>query len=168
VAASGNAKQFSFARPMVGKPGCDFSFSGLKTAVRLAAEQLPAGSFAAQDVADIAASFQAAAVESIAKRVMNAVNRFKDEYPNGTTLVVSGGVAANTALRAQLKTTAEKAGLNFVAPPLRLCTDNATMIAWAGVERLQKGLVDTLDFKPRPRWPLDPSAAPSIGAGVKA
>ncbi len=168
AASSGNAKRFSFARPMTGKPGCDFSFSGLKTAVRLAAEQLPAGSFAAQDVADIAASFQAAAIESIAKRVTNAVNRFKDEYPNGKTLVVSGGVAANTALRAQLKLTAEKAGLNFVAPPLRLCTDNATMIAWAGLERLQKGLVDTLDFKPRPRWPLDPSAAPSIGAGVKA
>jgi N6-L-threonylcarbamoyladenine synthase len=168
AALSGNAKRFAFARPMSGKPGCDFSFSGLKTAVRLAAEQLPAGAFTTQDVADIAASFQAAAVESIAKRVKNAVSRFKVEYPTGKALVVSGGVAANTALRAQLKTTSERAGLDFIAPPLRLCTDNAVMIAWAGVERLRKGLVDSLDFKPRPRWPLDANATPSIGAGVKA
>jgi N6-L-threonylcarbamoyladenine synthase len=168
AAAAGNAKRFSFARPMTGKPGCDFSFSGLKTSVRLAVEQLPPGALSAQDVNDVAASFQAAAVESIAKRVKNAVGRFKDEYPNGQTLVVSGGVAANTALRTALKETADKAGLAFIAPPLRLCTDNAVMIAWAGVERLRKGLVDSLDFKPRPRWPLDPMATPSIGAGVKA
>lgn len=168
AAMSGNAKRFAFARPMSGKPGYDFSFSGLKTAVRLAAEKMPAGAFLAQDVADLAASFQAAAVDSIAKRVKNAVSRFKDEYPNGKSVVVSGGVAANTVLRAQLKATAQQAGLDFIAPPLRLCTDNAVMIAWAGIERLRKGLVDSLDFKPRPRWPLDPSATPSIGAGVKA
>jgi N6-L-threonylcarbamoyladenine synthase len=168
TAAVGNAKRFAFARPMKGKPGCDFSFSGLKTAVRQTAEQLPPGPFQAQDVADLAASFQAAAVESVADRVKRAAQRFVEEYPDGKALVVSGGVAANTALRAQLEATARKAGLDFVAPPLKLCTDNAVMIAWAGLERLRKGLTDTLDFKPRPRWPLDPTAAPSHGAGVKA
>jgi len=168
AATNGNTKRFAFARPMTGKPGCDFSFSGLKTAVRQAAEQLPPGPFGAQDVADLAASFQAAAVESLSNRVKNAVVRFKAEYPSGKTLVVSGGVAANTALRAKLKDTAEQSNLAFVAPPLKLCTDNAVMIAWAGIERLRKGLVDTLDFKPRPRWPLDPDAAPALGAGVKA
>lgn len=168
AAKHGNPKRFAFARPMKGRAGCDFSFSGLKTAVRQAAEQLPPGAFGAQDVADLAASFQAAAVEAVADRVKRAAERFAIEYPTGRTLVVSGGVAANTALRAMLQTTAAKTGLEFVAPPLRLCTDNAVMIAWAGVERLRKGLADSLDFKPRPRWPLDPTAAPSIGAGVKA
>jgi N6-L-threonylcarbamoyladenine synthase len=168
TAKTGDAKRFAFARPMKGKPGCDFSFSGLKTAVRQTAEQLPPGPFQSQDVADLAASFQAAAVESVADRVKRAAERFKNEYPDGRALVVSGGVAANTALRTMLQNTCTKLGLDFVAPPLKLCTDNAVMIAWAGVERLRKGLVDTMDFKPRPRWPLDPTAAPKHGAGVKA
>ncbi|MBL8644515.1 MAG: tRNA (adenosine(37)-N6)-threonylcarbamoyltransferase complex transferase subunit TsaD [Rhodospirillaceae bacterium] len=168
AAKTGNAKRFNFARPMKGKPGCDFSFSGLKTAVRQTAEQLPPGPFQPRDVADLAASFQAAAVESVADRVKRAAERFTNEYPEGRALVVSGGVAANTALRELLQATAAKAGLEFVAPPLKLCTDNAVMIAWAGAERLHKGLVDGMDFKPRPRWPLDPNATPSHGAGVKA
>lgn len=168
AAAVGNSKRFEFTRPMKGKPGCDFSFSGLKTAVRLAIENLPASALKAQDAADVAASFQAAAVEAISNRVLNAAQRFKAEYTSGTTLVVSGGVAANTYLRASLQNIAVQTGLRFVAPPLKLCTDNAVMIAWAGVERLRKGLADSLDFKPRPRWPLDPTAAPALGAGVKA
>ena len=93
---------------------------------------------------------------------------FKTAYPAGTTLVVSGGVAANTALRAALSEVAGKSGLKFVAPPIALCTDNAIMIAWAGVERLKLGLTDTLDVKARPRWPLDPDAPKAAGAGVKA
>ncbi|MSO96893.1 MAG: tRNA (adenosine(37)-N6)-threonylcarbamoyltransferase complex transferase subunit TsaD [Rhodospirillaceae bacterium] len=168
AALDGDATRFKFARPMVGKPGCDFSFSGLKTAVRLAAEALPRGPFSARDVADIAASFQAAVVASVTNRMKNAIERFRNEYPEGRALVVSGGVAANTALRAGLQDIAATAGLDFIAPPLKLCTDNAAMIAWAGIERLRKGLMDPLDFKPRPRWPLDAHAAPAIGAGVKA
>jgi len=168
AAAAGDARRFAFARPMVGKPGCDFSFSGLKTAVRQAAERLPPGPLSPRDVADLAASFQRAAVGSIVNRVKNAAARFKDEYPGGTALVVAGGVAANTVLRAALTELAAASGLAFIAPPLRLCTDNAVMIAWAGVERLRRGLTDGLDFKPRPRWPLDPTAAPALGAGVKA
>jgi len=165
AALTGDAARFALPRPMKGKPGCDFSFSGLKTAVRLAAEALPHTT--AQDVADLAASFQAAVVDSVADRVRRAAAVFAAEY-GGRTLVVAGGVAANTRLRAALQTIAAERGLDFVAPPLALCTDNAVMIAWAGLERAALGLTDNLDFRPRPRWPLDPTAAPRTGAGVKA
>jgi N6-L-threonylcarbamoyladenine synthase len=167
AALKGDPARFAFTRPMKGKPGCDFSFSGLKTSVRVAAEALPAGSLSEKDVNDLAASFQAAAVESIGDRVRRALETFAESY-GGRTLVVSGGVAANTALRAELQSRAKVAGFEFVAPPLALCTDNAIMIAWAALERLQLGLIDTLDFKARPRWPLDPTAPPARGAGVKA
>lgn len=167
AAKSGDPKRFAFARPMKGKPGCDFSFSGLKTAVRTAVEALPPGALSDQDINDIAASFQAAVVESVGDRVRRALDIFSEAY-EGRTLVVAGGVAANTALRGELETRARKAGFTFVAPPLSLCTDNATMIAWTAVERLKLGLTDPLDFRARPRWPLDPTAPPARGAGVKA
>jgi len=166
AALSGDARRFALPRPMKGKPGCDFSFSGLKTAVRQAAENLPSGPFAPQDLADLAASFQQAVVESIASRVNNALKAFSASHPQGKTLVVAGGVAANRALRGALQELAEQAGLSFVAPPHALCTDNAAMVAWAGIERLRLGLIDPLDFKPRPRWPLEEglsrSAIPAI------
>lgn len=165
---NGDAARFAFPRPLKGKPGCDFSFSGLKTAVRLAAEALPPGALLEKDVADLAASFQAALVEAIGERMKRAVDIFRRDYPQGKELVVSGGVAANTALRAVLTKTAARAGLSFAAPPPALCTDNAVMIAWAGVERLKLGLIDDLTFKARPRWPLDPTAPKAVGAGVKA
>ncbi len=165
AAKDGNPARFAFTRPMKGKPGCDFSFSGLKTAVRIAVEQT--GTLSPRDAADLAASFQAALVESISDRVRRAVTAFREKY-DGTDFVVSGGVAANTALRMQLEKTCATAGLRFVAPPLALCTDNAVMIAWAGLERLRLGLTDPLDTKARPRWPLDPDAPARPGAGVKA
>ena len=168
AAESGDKTRFAFPRPLRGRPGCDFSFSGLKTAVRQAAEALPAGAFSEKDVADLAASFQAAVVESIADRVARAVDIFRERYPDGKTLVVAGGVATNTELRAALVKTCARAGLSFAAPPPALCTDNAVMIAWAGIERLKLGLVDGLDFRARPRWPLDPDAPKATGAGVKA
>lgn len=168
AAKTADAKRFDFPRPMKGRPGCDFSFSGLKTAVRLAAEALPPGPLTEKDAADLAASFQVAVVDSISDRVARAAQIFRNRYPSGTTLVVSGGVAANTALRAALTKVAEKSGLKFVAPPIALCTDNAVMIAWAGIERLKLGLTDGLDVKARPRWPLDPDAPKATGAGVKA
>ena len=168
AAAKNGTDRFQFPRPMKGKSGCDFSFSGLKTAVRVAANALPPGPFSVQDTADLAASFQAAVVEAIVDRVGRACVKFADDYPKGRTLVVAGGVAANTALRAGLKNVAARSGFDFVAPPLALCTDNAVMIAWAGIERLKLGLTDPLDFKARPRWPLDPKAPPATGAGVKA
>ena len=168
AARTGNAKRFAFPRPLKGKPGCDFSFSGLKTAVRQAAEAMPPGPLAEQDVADLAASFQTALVDAIAERVTRAVHIFRSDYPEGKTLVVAGGVAANTALRDVLVKTATTAGLAFAAPPPALCTDNAVMIAWAGIERLKLGLIDDLTFKARPRWPLDPTAPKAVGAGIKA
>ncbi|MGC2855937.1 tRNA (adenosine(37)-N6)-threonylcarbamoyltransferase complex transferase subunit TsaD [Novispirillum sp. DQ9] len=158
AAERGDAARFDLPRPLKGRPGCDFSFSGLKTAVRQTVEKLPPGPLAERDALDLAASFQAALVDSTLGRVRRAVALFRDTYPDGTALVAAGGVAANAPLRAGLTALAAQAGLSFVAPPLRWCTDNAAMIAWAGLEHLRLGHVDPLDFKPRPRWPLDPDA----------
>ena len=166
AAKTGDPARFAFPRPLKGRPGCDFSFAGLKTAVRQAVEN--AGELSAKMVADMAASFQQAVADSLADRTARALEMFKERHPWGKALVVAGGVAANTLLRQRLSTLAGEHGLELIAPPLKLCTDNAAMIAWAGVERLRLGLVDGLDFSPRPRWPLDPDAPKMIGAGVKA
>jgi N6-L-threonylcarbamoyladenine synthase len=168
MAARGNREKFDFPRPMKGRPGCDFSFSGLKTSVRHAIEALPAGELDERDIADICASFQEAVGEALEDRCARAVRIFRERWPAGESLVVAGGVAANRNLRERLERMCGRRGMKFVAPPLGLCTDNAAMIAWAGLERLAKGDTDGLDFAPRPRWPLDPDAAPATGAGVKA
>jgi len=169
AAARGDAARFPLPRPMLGRAGCDFSFSGLKTALRLAvARHAGDGVLAAADAADLAASLQAAIIDSLADRTEHAISEFRRRHPAGHTLVVAGGVAANTALRARLTAVAEERGLAFVAPPAALCTDNGAMIGWAGIERLKEGLTDGFDFAPRPRWPLDPRAVPVRGAGVKA
>ena len=158
-ARSGDAARFSLPRPLRGRAGCDFSFSGLKTAVVQTIDKLPPGPLGERDIADICASFQAAAADVLVDRAANAISQ-----SGANTLVVAGGVAANQFIRARLETLPAR----LVAPPLALCTDNAAMIAWAGIERMRAGTTDGLDFKPRPRWPLDPDAAPAIGAGVKA
>ena len=150
-------KKFPFPRPMIGRPGCDFSFSGLKTAVRRAADALPE-EIEGEDMVDICCSFQSAVADILADRTKNAVAVYKDKYPAAHALVVAGGVAANKVLRARLEKVAAGAGLRFIAPPLKLCTDNAAMIAWAGIERLQLGMKDNLDFPVHARWPLDPDA----------
>lgn len=169
AARSGDPSRFPLPRPMLGRPGCHFSFSGLKTAVRQAAEGMPAeGEARAGAVADLCASFQAAAADSLIDRTRHALSAFRTLYHERPTVVVAGGVAANGYLRERLSALAKAEHARLVAPPLRLCTDNAAMIAWAGIERLQLGLTDGLDFAPRPRWPLDPDA-PAVGyAGVKA
>jgi N6-L-threonylcarbamoyladenine synthase len=157
AAQEGNADRFRLPRPMTGRPGCDFSFSGLKTAVaRLAEKTLIAGSSSKIDVSDIAASFQAAVAGSLVDRTRNAIRRHGETHgPESRTLVIAGGVASNQYLRTALTALTNEEGLRFVAPPPALCTDNAAMVAWAGVERLRLGLIDDLDFAPRPRWPLD-------------
>jgi len=165
---AGDAGRFALPRPMKGRPGSDFSFSGLKTAVRRSIETLPPGPVSTADAADICASFQAAVGEVIADRTKNAIETFRGMYPDGGALVVAGGVAANTLLRTTLERVAAAQDMRFVAPPPALCTDNGAMIAWAGVERLRLGLTDSLDFAPRPRWPLDPDAPKAAFAGVKA
>ena len=167
-AAKGDPERFALPRPMKGRPGCHFSFSGLKTALGRAIETLPGGEPSAGDVADLCAAFQAAVDDVVADRCANAIKTFHDIHPDGDTLVVAGGVAANAALRGRLAALARDRGLGLVAPPMHLCTDNAVMIAWAGIERLRLGLADGLDFRPRPRWPLDADAPPAVGAGVKA
>jgi len=152
AAAGGDPKRIALPRPMLGRPGCDFSFSGLKTALRQQIGEHKAST------ADLAASFQAAVIDCLADRTAHGIAMATSQAAV-TTLVVAGGVAANQALRARLEQVAAEGGLRLVAPPVRLCTDNAAMIAWAGIERLRRGLTDGLDFAPRPRWPLDEAAA---------
>jgi tRNA N6-adenosine threonylcarbamoyltransferase len=162
----GNPARFALPRPLKGRPGCDFSFSGLKTAVR----QITAGcsGLSPADLADLAAAVELAICDTLADRTANAIEWFRRHYSEGKCLVAAGGVASNCRLRTRLAGLAERAGLRFVAPPPELCTDNGAMIAWAGVERLRLGLVDDLDAPLRPRWPLDKAAPPRPGAGVKA
>ena len=152
AARAGDALRFTLPRPMWRKPGCDFSFSGLKTAVRLVVEKLPTND--SQAIADLCASFQRTVGDVLVDRCGNAL-----ALSSMTTLVVAGGVAANRYLRGRLEELAASHGARLVAPPVSLCTDNAAMIAWAGIERLRLGRIDGLDFAPRPRWPLDPHAA---------
>lgn len=168
AALSGNPNRFNLPRPMAGRQDPNFSFAGLKTAVRHAATAI--APLSEQDVRDLCASFQAAVCESVADRVRHAMRTLlpyfstRDQRP----FVVAGGVAANRALRTALVGVAQDLGFAFYAPPLELCTDNGVIIAWAGAERLARGLVDGLDAPVRPRWPLDPNAAKAIGAGIKA
>lgn len=155
AAEGGDPGRFPLPRPMAGRPGCDFSFSGLKTALRRTVEALPSGGPAPRDVADLCAGFQEAVGDVLVARCRNAVAVFRAAFPQGRTLAAAGGVAANRRLRARLEALAAEAGLDFAAPPPALCTDNGAMVAWAGVERLASGLTDGLDFAPRPRWPLE-------------
>jgi N6-L-threonylcarbamoyladenine synthase len=168
AALNGNAARFNLPRPMVGREDPHFSFAGLKTAVRHAAMRV--APLSNSDVADLCAAFQAAVCESVADRVRRAMNFVLSRFPEGSSkpFVVAGGVAANKALRGMLMSVAEEFGFSLYAPPLELCTDNGAMIAWAGAERLARGLVDGLDAPVRPRWPLDPDAVKAAGAGVKA
>ncbi len=151
LAASGDPRRHAFPRPLLGRPGCDFSFSGLKTAVAQEVARQPPGALDAKVAANIAASFQAAVAAVLADRAGNAMRAFGRQ----TLLVVAGGVAANRTIREALETRARAAGFRFAAPPPRFCTDNAVMVAWAGLERWRLGMVDPLDFAPRPRWPLE-------------
>jgi len=151
LAASGDPRRHAFPRPLLGRPGCDFSFSGLKTAVAQEVARQPPGALDAKVAANIAASFQAAVATVLADRAGNAMAAFNRR----TLLVVAGGVAANRTIREALEVKARAAGFRFVAPPPRLCTDNAVMVAWAGLERWRLGMVDPLDLAPRPRWPLE-------------
>jgi N6-L-threonylcarbamoyladenine synthase len=153
AARSGDPKRFRLPRPLVGRPGADFSFAGLKTAVRLASETLADDD--AQGRADLAASFQATVAEVLADRCRQALRLFRADCGRSGPLVVAGGVAANAALRTRLAEVVAREETTLVAPPPQLCTDNAAMIAWAGVERLRLGLASPLDAPARPRWPLE-------------
>ena len=175
AALSGNEHRFVLPRPLIGSDDCNLSFSGLKTAVRKIIESysedddINHAELEPQDINDICASFQYTATQCLTKKLKRAIGIFKEKYPNGKHLVVSGGVAANTYLRNALKELAVESNLIFAAPPIKYCTDNGVMIAWAGLERFKAGYTSPLDFKPRPRWPLDEFAPKAAGAGgVKA
>lgn len=168
-AERGNPTAIKFPRPMKGRDHADFSFAGLKTAV---ARAWDASDKSDKDKADIAASFQRAMTDAMLDRVGRAMTMYCQATGelDQARLVVAGGVAANTELRAGLKALAETRAFDFIAPPLKFCGDNAAMIALAGAERLAAGLTDTYDAPARPRWPLDAEAAkaaPKSGHGKK-
>lgn len=155
LARQGNEKRFPLPRPLKGRAGCDFSFAGLKTAVRNIVESERKNLSPEEDQifkADLCASFQAAIRECLIDRLKNC---FAHLPPNINHVVLSGGVAANQYLRSALEDLCHAHEKSFIAPPINLCTDNAVMIAWAGIERLKRNLISDLDFAPRPRWPLD-------------
>lgn len=158
--------RFALPRPLLDRDGYDLSFSGLKTAVLRARNEAVASTggrgLRATDRADLCAAFQSAVADVLAEKARRALA----DWPS-PVFAVAGGVAANRQLRASLEDVAANAGADFLAPPLRLCTDNAAMIAWAGIERYKSGARDGMDLMARPRWPLDQSAAPMLGAGKR-
>ena len=152
-AQSGNPRAFDFPRPLCDKPGCDFSFSGIKTAARTfldRAEQPLSDEY----INDVCASFQASVVDCIVNRLSNALKDERVQNTKPKTLVVAGGVAKNSAIRSAMELLAQNYNMPFAAPPMNLCTENGAMIAWAGLENWRVGKIVTEPVAPRPRWPL--------------
>ena len=162
----GDPRRFHFPRPLLDRPGCDLSFSGLKTALLRARDAVIAdkGGLSVQDRRDLCAGFQQAVADVLAEKTRRALVLFDHAAP---VLAVAGGVAANKALRGALETVCAAARARFLAPPLDLCTDNAAMIAWAGIERFRNGARDSMTLTARPRWPLDAEAPAMIGSGKR-
>src|SRR5262249_10764381 len=169
-AQAGNAARFALPRPMAGRADCDFSLSGLKTALRLEAERI--APLSDQDVADLCAAFQQAVIDTVADRLRQGLRRFRDTFGTPSALVAAGGVAANDEIRRVLSGLARDADTKLVLPPAELCTDNGAMIAWAGAERLALGLTDPLDALPHARWALGdvtgPASPPQVSASTAA
>ena len=157
AAQTGDPAAFDLPRPMLRRPGADFSLSGLKTAVRVEIQKLGRAP-RSHDVANLCASFQAAVVDVIGDRTRAGLRLFREQFGPPQALVVAGGVAANQAIGHALTRLCTQAGVKLIIPPPGLCTDNGAMIAWAGLERLRLGMTDGMDFAPRPRWPLDANA----------
>lgn len=156
LALEGNPNSYAFPHPLQGREGCDFSFSGLKTAARLLIEKHKSELLNnPKTINDICASFQKTIGEVLLDRLNNAVEMAKKSYPDLKQLVIAGGVAANQYLLDKVRNNMLEHNLETIAPPIKLCTDNAAMIAWAGVERFSLGLTDSLNIAPRSRWPLD-------------
>lgn len=168
-ATLGNPRAFAFPRPLLDRPGCDMSFSGLKTALLRARDQVVAehGGLPRTIRRDFCASFQAAVADVLVKKSRRAFDEYMALAPAHPAFAVAGGVAANQTIRAGLEAVAQDFGARFTAPPLRLCTDNAAMIAWAGIERFRTGARDDMTLAARPRWPLDQTAPALLGSGKK-
>lgn len=154
IAIDGDAARYPFPRPMIRRPGCELSFSGLKTAVAQTVLRMGSDLTRGQR-ADIAASFQQAVVDVLADRAGHAMEMMRDRFPGADLLVVAGGVASNASVRAGLAKATRTRGFRLVAPPIKLCSDNAVMVAWTGVERMRLGWSDSLQTNARPRWPLE-------------
>ena len=168
-AVLGNHDRFHFPRPLLDRPGCDMSFSGLKTALLRARDAIltQKGGLTKADRQDLCAGFQAAVAAVLQEKTRRALSIYTEANPPAPTFAVAGGVAANKVIRAALETVCAENGVRFLAPPLRLCTDNAAMIAFAGIERFRLGNQDDLSLSARPRWPLDQTAPAMIGSGKK-
>jgi len=169
AAKTGDPKRFKLPRPLLDRPGCDMSFSGLKTAMLRARDAVVAekNGLTQQDQADLCAGFQTAITAVLVEKSRRALDAYLALNPTQPTLAVAGGVAANGMIRDGLQTLCADLNVAFTAPPLALCTDNAAMIAYAGLTRLAVGDIDDLTLSARPRWPLDQSAAPMLGSGKK-
>ncbi len=169
TATKGDPSRFALPRPLLNRPGTDMSFSGLKTAVLRERDRIvdEKGGLTVQDRADLAAGFQAAVADVLSEKTRRALVDYLSLAPPDPVIAVAGGVAANQTVRAELKAVAKDAGARFVAPPLALCTDNAAMIAWAGIELLRAGYDVRAPIVARPRWPLDQSQSPMLGSGKK-
>ena len=166
-AKSGDPRRFAFPRPLLDRAGCDLSFSGLKTALVRARDAIVAekGGISVQDRRDLCAGFQRAVTDVLAEKSRRAMDAYMSLNPMEPVFALAGGVASNGEIRRALDDASARLGLRFVAPPLALCTDNAAMIAWAGIERFRHGERDGMDLAARPRWPLDESAPAMIGSG---
>ncbi len=169
AARQGDAKRYPFPRPLLDREGCDMSFSGLKTALLRLRDKVVAekGGLTEQDRADLCAGFQMAVADVLAEKTRRALMLYMDESPRNPVLAVAGGVAANRLIREKLETVAAQNGASFIAPPLALCTDNAAMIAYAGLELYRSGAQDDMSLAARPRWPLDRISPSLLGSGKK-
>ncbi|WP_068116298.1 tRNA (adenosine(37)-N6)-threonylcarbamoyltransferase complex transferase subunit TsaD [Tropicimonas marinistellae] len=171
LAGDGDPTRFRFPRPLLDRPGCDMSFSGLKTALLRARDACIADAggagLPATDRTDLCAGFQAAIADVLEEKSRRAVELYLNARPAEPSFAVAGGVAANGAIRRRLQDLSDRNGLRFVAPPLKLCTDNAAMIAWAGIEAALLGRYDDMTLSARPRWPLDTTQAAMLGSGKK-
>ncbi len=168
-AKNGDTTRFRLPRPLLDRPGCDMSFSGLKTALLRERDKLVAahGGLRRQDRADLCAAFQTAVCDVLAEKSRRALAEYTALAPERPVFAVAGGVSANMSIRAGLETVSREASVGFRAPPLNLCTDNAAMIAWAGIERFRNGAHDDMTLQARPRWPLDRQAPSMLGSGKK-
>lgn len=170
-AEKGDINRFKFPRPLLDRPGCDMSFSGLKTALRRERDRLTTekGGITTDDRADLCAGFQMAVADVLAEKTRRACEAFHETYAaKSPTIAVAGGVAANSLIRDKLQSVSANSGFTFIAPPLALCTDNAAMIAWVGLENIALGAIDAhQEISARPRWPLDRTAKPMLGSGKK-
>ena len=169
AAKDGDPRAFALPRPLLNRNDCNMSFSGLKTAILRARDEVidEHGGLPTQIRADLCASFQAAITDVIAKKTARALAQAREMNADVSVMAVAGGVAANTAIRGVLESLCDETNTRFTAPPLALCTDNAAMIAYAGLVRFNAGETDDLTLSARPRWPLDQTSPTLLGSGKK-